>query len=150
MSKPIISSCLAALLLLGSPVSALAEIPTVSPSDREQLEQLNARWLKSYEARDSAALAGVLGDDFIGVYGQRVLSKAEMLARLADWRVTNVRWDDLRISVNGDTAVVTAVSTLTTVQGQGSATARYRYADIYARRNGRWQAIASHVVKFDG
>ena len=94
-SKPMISSCLAVLLLLGSPMPSLAEIPAVSPSDREQLEQLNARWLESCATRDSVTLASILADDFIGVYGQPVLSKAEMLASLVDGRAapcSNLRY----------------------------------------------------------
>lgn len=149
MPKTTLTLCLGALLLLAVPAPVLAEVPAASASDRQQLERLNSRWLKSYETRDRAALDAVLADDFIGVYGQSVLSKAQMLAGLADRRVTSVSWDQLRINVNGDTAVVTAVSTLTTAREQGPATAHYRYADVYARRSGQWQAIASHVVRFE-
>lgn len=150
MSASLLPTALAALSLLALPIPGLAQVPALSNSDREQLEQLNSRWLKSYESRDRAALEGVLSDDFIGIYGPRALSKAQMLAGLADRPATRVTWADLQISVNGDTAVVTAISTIATGQGQDSTTARYRYADVYLRRSGQWRAIASHVVRLDG
>lgn len=136
----------AVFAMLSASGATFADVPAPSARDRAQLEELNARWLRSYETRDRDALASVLGEDFVGLYGDRALGKPDMLARLANGRVTSVRWEDLRISVNGDTAVVTAVSTLVTQREQGPTTNRYRYADVYARRNGRWQAIASHVV----
>ena len=62
-------------------------------------------------------------------------------------RIKDVAWEDMRIKVNGDNAVVTAVSTIVTGTGPDAKSTRYRYADVYARRDGQWRAIASHVVK---
>ena len=142
-------SALAAVLVMALPTSLSAEIPATSQGDREQLELLNSRWLQSYETRDREALGSVLGDEFIGLYGPRVLSKTQMLAGLDTSSIAKVRWDDLQINVQGDNAVVTAISTIESMQGSNSSTARYRYVDIYSRRGGQWQAVASHVVRFD-
>jgi uncharacterized protein (TIGR02246 family) len=142
----------AALLLLvfAWPSWSLAQAPASSAADRAALEQLNAAWLKSYETRDPTAFQRVMSPDFIGIYGDRAMSKAQMLEGLKTRPPTKVTFEDLRIHVTGDTAVVTAISTVTLSRPEGETAARYRYADVYLRRDGNWQAVASHVVPFVG
>jgi len=44
----------------------------------------------------------------------------------------------------GDVAIVHARTTFTLADGKpGSG----RYTDVWARRNGRWQAVAAHVTR---
>lgn len=124
-----------------------AALEATSASDTAQLEQLNATWLKSYETRDRDALGSVLADDFIGLYGEAALSKRQLLEGLATRPPTRVDWANLKINVNGDTALIAAISTITTTVGGKDASARYNYVDVYSRRNGQWRAIASHVVR---
>ena len=119
----------------------------VEARDRAQLEQLNALWLNSYETRDPNALGRVLSDEFVGLYGDAVLSKPQMLDGLATRPPTRVKWDKLRISLNGDTAMVDGISTITTTRNGSEAHARFHYVDVYARRDREWRAIASHVVR---
>lgn len=116
-------------------------------SDRDQLERLNRVWLKSYETRDRAALGSVLAGDFIGLYGDTALTRQQMLDGLAKRPPTRVTWENLRINVKGDTAIVDAISTITTVRDGQNASARYHYVDVYSRRDRQWRAIASHVVR---
>lgn len=124
-----------------------AALEAASVPDTARLEQLNAIWLKSYETRDREALGSVLADDFVGLYGEAALSKQQLLEGLTTRPPTRVDWANLRINVNGDTALVAAISTITTKVGGKEASARYNYVDVYARRNGQWRAIASHVVR---
>ena len=93
-------------------------------SDRNQLERLNWVWLKSYETRDLAALGSVLADDFLGLYGDVALTRQHMLDGLAKRPPTRVTWENLRINVTGDTAIVDAISTITTVRDGQNASAR--------------------------
>jgi ketosteroid isomerase-like protein len=135
-------------------LAALASMQTPAPDtaqdhDRNELERLNMTWLKSYETRDRAALGQVLAPDFIGLYGDSVLSRQQMLDGLATRPQTRVKWENLRISIRGDTAVVDAISTITTVRDRAQASASYHYVDVYSRRKNEWRAIASHVVRLD-
>lgn len=143
--------CAAAALLpaLAWAGSTLAQLPAVRPGDRASLEVINAAWLKSYETRDPSVLERVLSPDFIGIYGDNALSKPQMLAGLAKRPPTRVSWEGLQIHVAGDSAVVTATSTITTTGQEGPSTARFRYADVYVRQKGDWRAVASHVVRLD-
>ncbi|HEY0628108.1 MAG TPA: nuclear transport factor 2 family protein [Sphingomicrobium sp.] len=133
-------------LLLAAAAAAIQQ-PASDAADRQQLEQLNAAWLKSYETRDSATLDAILAEDFIGLYGDSIVRRQQMLDGLAKRPPTRVKWDKLRISLNRDTAVVDAISTITTIRDDREASARYHYVDVYSKRARQWRAIASHVVR---
>lgn len=147
MRKFLHAAAASLLLTLTSGGPGRAEIPKVSDGDSATLTAINSAWLRSYETRNPETFQRVLSADFIGLYDGRALSKAQMIAALASRPPTKVSWEDLQVSVNGDTAVVTAVSTIVVQRPDGEASTRYRYADIYVRRPAGWQAIASHVTK---
>lgn len=128
-------------------LAATVPLPEPETSDRKQLEQLNSAWLKSYETRDTATLGGILADDFIGLYGDSVLTRQQMLDGLSTRPTTRVKWDKLRISLNRDVAIVDAISTIVTIRDGREASTKYHYVDIYSKRNREWRAIASHVVR---
>ena len=128
---------------------AQAPAPAMTP-DQRTLAALNDAWLNSHVTRNGAALAEILADDFVAVYGNgRRRTKAETIASLSQGaQVLSVRAENLNIHVSGDTAVVTARSVLSLRDAQGrTVEVRNAYADIYVRRNGRWRAIAAHIVR---
>ncbi|HEY0630120.1 MAG TPA: nuclear transport factor 2 family protein [Sphingomicrobium sp.] len=138
------------MILLAAAAAALQPASnTADANDREQLRQLNSSWLKSYETRDRDMLGRVLSDNFIGLYGDAVLTRQQMLDGLASRPPTRVSWDKLRINLNGDIAVVDAISTITTLRNGSEASAKFHYVDIYSKRDRKWRAIASHVVRLD-
>jgi len=119
-------------------------------ADRQALESLNATWLNSYVTGDSTALGEILAEDFVATYGGGIRrTRAQILAGMASPRrpVVSVRWENLSVQLAGDTAVVTARSILRLGGEAGETEVRNDYADVYVRRNGRWQAIAAHVVR---
>ncbi|WP_448661523.1 nuclear transport factor 2 family protein [Sphingomonas sp. CJ20] len=146
-----------ATLAFGQVLPACAQKvgPTASSSsgsneDRATLETLNSDWLTAYKTSDRAALDRILADDFVAVYPEdRVLRKADLMAAATGTSrtVETVSWDRLRIMVFGDVAVVTARSHLTGVAAGKSFDASNDYADVYAKRHGRWQAVSAHVVR---
>ena len=137
-------------ILIGLAAAASAQMTGAGGTDagdRQQLEALNSRWLKTLETRDEAALASVLADDFVGLYGDAALSRQQMLDGLKSRPETRVSWQNLTIQVKGDSAVVSAISTIVTHRGSAETTSRYNYADFYSRRDGRWQAVAARVIR---
>lgn len=116
-------------------------------ADRQELERLNMTWLKSLETRDERAMGSVLAEDFIGLYGDIVLTRPQMLDGLKTRPETRVSWADLKIEVKGDNAVVWGISTIWTRRDRVETTARFNYADYYARRDGQWKAISARVIR---
>lgn len=116
--------------------------------EQQELEQLNSRWFKAYERRDSKALEEILADDFVGNYFGHARSKAQIIASTLDPRrnVKEISWKDLQIRSNGNMAVVSGISTTRLQLGAEPETiSSTRYIDIYERRSGCWQAVAAHV-----
>lgn len=138
---------LATTIGLAAVAAALSATQGDTAADKKQLEQLNMSWLKSLETRDETAMGSVLADDFIGLYGDVALSKHQMLEGLKTRPETRVSWENLKIEVKGDSAVVSAISTIWTRRDNHEATNRFNYADFYSRRNGEWKAISARVIR---
>jgi hypothetical protein len=58
--------------------------------------------------------------------------------------IRDLRAHDVKVRIMGDVAVVHARTTFTNADGSAGAG---RYTDTYARRNGRWFAVAAHVTR---
>lgn len=122
---------------------------TASPETVAALEKLNSEWLTAYETRDGAALDRILADDFEAIYpGGRILRKADLIRSATNpaRTVSDIAWDDLKILVFGDVAVVRARSRIVGKNAQGDFSSRNDYADVYVRRAGAWRAVSAHVV----
>lgn len=122
---------------------------TASPETVAALEKLNSEWLTAYKTRDGAALDRILADDFEAIYpGGRILRKADLIRSATNpaRTVSEIAWDDLKILVFGDVAVVRARSRIVGKTAEGDFSSRNDYADVYVRRAGAWRAISAHVV----
>lgn len=122
---------------------------TAPPETVAALEKLNSEWLTAYKTRDGAALDRILADDFEAIYpGGRILRKADLIRSATNpaRTVSDIAWDDLKILVFGDVAVVRARSRIVGKNAQGDFSSRNDYADVYVRRAGAWRAVSAHVV----
>ena len=126
-----------------------AAATTASPETLAALEKLNSEWLTAYKTRDGAALDRILADDFEAIYpGGRILRKADLIKTATNpaRTISDIAWDDLKILVFGDVAVVRARSRIVGKTAEGDFSGRNDYADIYVRRAGAWRAVSAHVV----
>ena len=126
-----------------------AAATTASPETLAALEKLNSEWLTAYKTRDGAALDRILADDFEAIYpGGRILRKADLIKTATNpaRTVSDIGWDDLKILVFGDVAVVRARSRIVGKTAEGDFSSRNDYADVYVRRAGAWRAVSAHVV----
>jgi ketosteroid isomerase-like protein len=116
------------------------------------LEKLNSEWLTAYKTRDGAALDRILADDFEAIYpGGRLLRKADLLKTATDpaRTITSIAWEDLKVLVFGDVAVVRARSRLSGKNAEGDFSSVNDYADVYVKRAGAWRAVSAHVVRVE-
>lgn len=77
-----------------------------------------------------------------------VLTKAEVVQMCKAPRppIETSKLDDLSVRVFGDAAVVTGRTTATT-GGAKPATLTLRFTDVFIRRAGRWQVVASQATR---
>jgi ketosteroid isomerase-like protein len=116
-------------------------------SAEAQLRQLEREWNEAIVKKDFPALERILGDEFVYLdHVGGVNPKADMLRGLKNSEVTidPFETEDVTVRVFGDTAIVTGRFTQTVRLKEESATAQFRYTDVYVRRGKSWQAVSAH------
>jgi ketosteroid isomerase-like protein len=129
-------------------VVALSYQDTAAATARE-LEHIEQQLAATWKAGDCAAWGAMLSADWsvIHITGN-VMTKAEALELCKSPRQPNEehRVDDLSVRTFGDAAVVTGRTTVKT-GGANPTTLTLRFTDVFIRREGRWQVVASHATR---
>jgi ketosteroid isomerase-like protein len=125
---------------------------STTADQREQIAHCLEQWRAAELHGDSAALAGMLADDFVGV-GPRgfMLPKAAWLARYAAGDLVNQAFalDDVQVRMSGAAAVAVGRLTQdTTYQGR-SAAGQFRATLVWVRQE-RWMLAGLHVSPMAG
>lgn len=122
--------------------------PAIS-SDEDEVRRVESEWGDAFEQRDFAALDRIMADEYIltDPLGN-VRNKAESIAAIATNEVLfeSTKSDDIKVRINGDTAIVTARSTFRGRYKGWSMAGRYQYTDVLVKRDGSWQAVSSHIT----
>jgi ketosteroid isomerase-like protein len=113
------------------------------------LEQFEQRLAASWQAGDCAAWGAMLAPEWsvIHITGN-VITKAQALEMCKAPRTPNEQQvvDEISVRSFGDTAVVTGRTTVIT-GGATATTLKLRFTDVFIRREGRWQVVASHATR---
>jgi uncharacterized protein DUF4440 len=121
---------------------------TVSPassSDGEVLLRLNAEYLRASERSDRGWFEEHLAADFLCSRPDgTLLDRAAFLVRVsAPSSLSELEAHDVLVRLVEDVALVHARTTFR----DGGRPGHGRYTDVWARRGGRWLAIAAHVTR---
>ncbi len=128
-------------------VICLLGVSSVSAqSDVDALRELNQAYIDSVQHSDVDRFREILADDFHASLGDgSYVDKTRFLEITAQpVTISNLAARDVEIQVMGDFAIVHAQTTYTTANGSA---ASGRYTDVWARRDGRWLAVAAHVTR---
>jgi ketosteroid isomerase-like protein len=119
---------------------------TAVRSDLDQLIALNGDYIRSVQEGDVARFDEILADDFFASNPDASLvDKRQFLAQTArPVTIKGLAADDVRVRVLGDVAIIHGRTSYTTADGEQR---QGRYTDIWARRGGRWLAVAAHVTR---
>ena len=108
------------------------------------------RWLEAILARDMNAAEAILHPDYrliIGIEGHplRIMPRAQWLAILPDYRITNCSITDRQVSIYGDIAVVILLwSQTATVPGDRDISGHFLITDIWHNSPQGWRVIERH------
>jgi len=121
------------------------------PIGEEELAllKIEQEWAEAAVKADVAWMEQTLADDWVGNIARNVRSRNQYLTdtRRGTTKIELASVSDQKVIVFGDTAVVHGVWTeKSTSRGQDSS-GQFRYTDIYAKRDGRWQAVSSYAKK---
>lgn len=118
--------------------------PTDSDLVLSQLTVLENEWNDANIRGDKAAVSRIVAEEFRGVGANgSVENKRQMLANLRPApQIASLKLSDLKVSLAGNTAVVTGLNTATLKTKQ---VLKFRFTDTFLWRDGRWQAISSQA-----
>jgi ketosteroid isomerase-like protein len=119
----------------------------------QEVRKLEREWLDAYEQHDAAAMDRIVADDFkLTQSGGGVQTKADILAALKSPRAAGraepkFSTADVESRVEGDTVILTGRFIQQMERDGQTRTMEARYTDTYAKRQGRWQVVASQLTR---
>jgi uncharacterized protein (TIGR02246 family) len=117
----------------------------------EEVRRLERRWLDAYEQNDPVAMDRIVADDFTITFPSgRIQTKPELMATIkSPGRAAQRRrfyTDGVQSRAYGDTVVILIGRVTGEYERDGKPFREAsRYTDVYVRRGGRWQVVASHL-----
>lgn len=129
---------------------AAAAPRTQAESDEQELIKLENDWLQAFFKNDGAFAERFLADDYMGTdeHGDirnRTQTITEIMA--GAHLSTSGELDNVKVRVYGDAAVVTGRHIMKGLFQGKEFRSPYLWTDIFIKRGGRWQCVASHVSK---
>ena len=107
---------------------------------------LENQWLQSQKTNNPDLVAPLLAEKFITTSSDgKVSGKAESLAHAKATKYESVDYDDLKVTVFGDTAIATGDFKAKGTDASGKPLLNERFTDTWVKMpNGQWQCVASH------
>ena len=141
--RSVVIAAIAAVLVTTGP----APLHGRQGDDVARLEALEQRIASAWVTRDRAFIESVLAPDWsVTDVAGRVLSRQQVLDDMfgaPDRRVDAMAIDDVKVRIFGDTAVVTGRTRASGRDRSGAGSVELRFTDVFVRRDGRWQVVAS-------
>ena len=136
--------CLIALISLGSAAWSQAQSTGEIEKAVTALEQ---QWLQSQKANNPDLVAPLLADKFVETSSDgKVMNKAEALAQAKATKYVSAEYQDVKVTVFGDTAIATGG-----FKGKGTDASgkpmdvHERWTDTWVKMpSGKWQCVATH------
>ena len=115
-------------------------------SDHATLLALNRDYIDAVQNGDVRRFEEILAEDFLCSNPDgSVVDRAGFLAQTArPVAIRGLATHDVAVRVMGDVALIHARTSYTKADGTPGAG---RYTDVWARRDGRWLAVAAHVTR---
>ena len=153
MPRHLIGLLIVASSVLSACAPATGASQAVSPAAAiGRTEQAVARaeqeWTDAIARKDLATIERVVADDYVGIVanGQQ-LTKADHLNEVRNriYDVDSVALDHVHVRLLGDVALVTYGQTEKSRYRGQDISGRSLYTDVFAKRHGSWQVVASHA-----
>jgi ketosteroid isomerase-like protein len=113
------------------------------------LKQLSDNWDRVIVAKDAAAIAGNMAEDFRiidrrgNIEGKKAFVEGILDAKLT---IDPYTVEDFEVRLYGDTALLSGRTQMTgTYEGKPFAS-NYRYIDIYVRKGGAWKIVSVQIT----
>jgi len=127
-------------------VAVTGKLNASPEQDAKTVAALDTKYQAAVKANDAATMAQILADDFALVTGRgKVYGKADLIDSARKKEVTYERQDEepgtQKVRVWGDTAVVTALLWIKSMQGDKPADYKLWFSDTYVRTRAGWRYV---------
>jgi ketosteroid isomerase-like protein len=117
--------------------------PKGQPKTNAALIDLEQKWAEALSRKDANAVACIVADEFEDADVDGSLhTRSQMLEHIPQRRPGVNHLSEMRAHLEGNFGFVRGLATL--VDASGKVVARVRFTDVFAYRDGRWQALAGH------
>jgi ketosteroid isomerase-like protein len=118
-------------------------------ADLDTLLTLNRDYIDSVQGGDVQRFDEILADDFVCSNPDgSLVDRAGFLEQTArPVTISDLAAHDVDVRLLGDVAIIHGRTTYALADGRAGTG---RYTDVWARRNGRWLAVAAHVTRGAG
>jgi ketosteroid isomerase-like protein len=128
------------------PSATTSKLNASPEEDAKAVGALDTKYQAAVKANDTTTMGQILADDFVLVTGRgAVFSKADLLDSAGKKEVTYERQDEepgtQKVRVWGDTAVVTALLWIKSVQAEKPADYKLWFSDTYVRTPTGWRYV---------
>jgi ketosteroid isomerase-like protein len=116
-------------------------------TEEQQLARIPQELARAWLQHDRAFIEATLAPEWSVTQADgSILTRATVLGTFFDTVAfdSNVV-DDVSVMLFGETAVVRGKTTASARVNGAPVSARIRFTDVFVKRNGRWQAVASHA-----
>jgi len=142
---------LAAAVITGGALGSLARAEDPEPSETElEIVRLQKSWGPALVRGDIAVLDRLEADDWAGVdpSGHASTKAASLQAvREGHYRATQFRCEEIAVRLFGETAIVSVRSSVEATYDGQDCGGIFRFTDVWVRRRGLWQCVASHATR---
>jgi hypothetical protein len=118
-------------------------------ADEQEVLRVEREYIRANLDADTDTLREILADEFtIRTRWGRAITRAERLARLDNYGLAfqYFKTDNVRVTVTGDTAVVTGRAYIKGSDEEPWEPGRaYGYSREYEKRDGRWQIVTVYI-----
>src|SRR5919197_3016024 len=116
-------------------------------SDEQALRTIEQQLARAWTEHDRTFVESVLAPEWSVTQADgSMLDRQTVLGKFFDAITFNtIVIDDVGVNVFGDTAVVRGRTKVSGTFDGAPVSACIRFTDVFIKRNGRWQAVASHA-----
>lgn len=142
---------------VGSATPQTTRMPNRNAKVEQELMRMERDWSAAYLKHDTAVIARILADDYVGIDGRAVITnKAQEIEEAAapapgtpppDRIVADETISDMKVRVYENAAVVTGLSTEKVLLKGKESTVRYRRTTVYVKRQGNWKCVSFHASR---
>lgn len=114
----------------------------------QRLAQLKRDWGKAYVRRDAAFLENLLGEEYTVTDADgQTTNRKQIMADFHSGETTYeaTSYEDAKVRIYGNVAIVAGRGTVKGRSKSGAFHRQYFSTNILVKRNGRWQAVATHI-----